>query len=563
MRIPVIAVLLLACSTAIAPASAQTLCDGKKVSAVMIQRSERTIMDKARAPGWSRALLQPLLLGATTRNSAIRPFLQLVEGGDCSERRRSESERVLRLQPYIADATVRTVDEPDGRVRVEVETVDDLRPILGLGLRGTKVSNAELGNSSVAGTGHLVAVNWRDGRVFRDGFGLRYTDYHFLGRPARANLVVQRQPLGTFLLASLARPFFTDLQHSAAFAGFVRDDGYVGFVRPEGDALSLSAVRERADVGGAFRLGLGGSTRVLLGALASFERRRAAAKPVIITDSGFVQTTDLTLVDRYKTTDATQVGLVTGVRAISFVKAKGFDALEGIQDVGRGIQLATTVGTSVRGSQREPFLTGDMYVGAGTAKAFVGLRTQVESRRRDGQLRNMVGSGRLALYLRPSPRVTQLLSVEYAGALRQDVPFQLTIDDPLSGARGYAGSRLAGGRLVVARAEHRIVLPGISNYLGWGVAAFGDAAHMWAGDVPFGASGTRASAGIGILAAVPRQSRSLARVDFAYPLMSDKNAKDLVIRFTFGLTGRSFWRESGQIARARLGTSASDIFTWP
>ena len=188
MRIPVIAVLLLACSTAIAPASAQTLCDGKKVSAVMIQRSERTIMDKARAPGWSRALLQPLLLGATTRNGAIRPFLQLVEGGDCSERRRSESERVLRLQPYIADATVRTVDEPDGRVRVEVETVDDLRPILGLGLRGTKVSNAELGNSSVAGTGHLVAVNWRDGRVFRDGFGLRYTDYHFLGQIGRAHV---------------------------------------------------------------------------------------------------------------------------------------------------------------------------------------------------------------------------------------------------------------------------------------------------------------------------------------------------------------------------------------
>ena len=153
--------------------SAQTPCDGKTVSYVVIQRSERTIMDKARAPGWSRALLQPLLLGEPTRNSAIRPFLQLAEGKECSERRRAESERLLRLQPYIADATVRTFDEPDGRVRVEVETVDDLRPIIGLGVRGSTVSNVELGNSNIAGSGHLAAISWRDGRAFRDGYGVR------------------------------------------------------------------------------------------------------------------------------------------------------------------------------------------------------------------------------------------------------------------------------------------------------------------------------------------------------------------------------------------------------
>ena len=141
------------------PDSTPSRCDGKTVSTVVIRRSERTIMDKARAPAWSRAILQPLLLGTPTRESAIRPFLQLKDGGPCTELRRAESERLLRLQPYLADATVQVVDEADGHVRVEVETIDDLRPIIGLGLKGARPTNAELGNNNVDGSGQLVAAS--------------------------------------------------------------------------------------------------------------------------------------------------------------------------------------------------------------------------------------------------------------------------------------------------------------------------------------------------------------------------------------------------------------------
>jgi len=361
----------------------------------------------------------------------------------------------------------------------------------------------------------------------------------------------------------LARPFYTDLQHSAAYVGYLRDDGYVRFLRPRAEALSLSTVRERADMGAAFRLGIYGSTKVLLGALASFERRTTATRPVIISDSGFVATTDTTLRNRYRTTDATRLGIVTGVRALTFVKVQGFDALEGYQDIGRGMQLATTVGSTVSDTQKGPFVTGDIYAGAGGVQSFVGLRTQIESRRNDGRWSNLVWSGRLAWYSRPNDRQTRLWSLEYVGAWRQDVPYQLSIDDPQGGIRGYNGSRLAGGQLLVLRAERRRVMPGMSTYLVWGIAAFGDAAQMFKGDVPFGATVTRASVGLGILAAVLRESRSIARVDFAYPVVPDKNAKHLAIRFTYSLIGRSFWRETGQIARARVGTPASDIFAWP
>ena len=43
---------------------------------------------------------------ATTNPEIIRRFLALKPGERCTELRRSESERILRAQPYLADATV-------------------------------------------------------------------------------------------------------------------------------------------------------------------------------------------------------------------------------------------------------------------------------------------------------------------------------------------------------------------------------------------------------------------------------------------------------------------------
>jgi len=544
-------------------AAAQTPCDGKIVSGVTIVRSSRTVVDKMRAPKWSRPILAPLLVGIPTRERAIRPFLQLSEGKPCTEIRRAESERLLRLQPYLADAAVRVIDESDGQVRIDVETIDDIRPIIGLGLRGSVPNFIELGNNNIAGEGYLASASWRDGRVFRDGFALRLTDYHAFNRPYLFKLQLDRQPLGSFVQTSLAQPFYTDLQASAAYTGYLRDNGYQSFIRPEGDPISIETVRERFDLGAAFRLNIAGSARLLLGALGSVERRRTNSKPVIITDSGFVQTSDKSLVDRYTVSNATRVGVVVGIRNVSFVKAKGFDALEGVQDVGRGAQLATTIGSTLSGTYSGPFATADMYAGIGGASSFLGLRTQVETRRNDQGWSNIVGSGRLAWYSRPNDRQTRLWSLEYVGALRHDVPYQLTVDDPESGIRGYAGSRLAGAQRLILRAERRFVMPGVSRYLGWGLAGFADAAHMWKGDVPFGASGTRGSVGLSVLGAVPRESRSLARLDFAFPFVPDKGARDFAVRFTYSIAGRSFWREPSQISRARVSASASDIFTWP
>ena len=538
-------------------------CDGRIVSHVEFRRASRTVMDKQRAPQWARTVLQPLLLGAPTRAEAINPYLQLHDGGQCTERRREESERLLRALPYIADASVQVFDEADGRVRVEVETVDDIRPIIGLGVRDSKLSELELGNSNIGGAGYLLAARWRDGRAFRDGYGARFADYRVFGGPNVAQVSFERAPLGSFSLVSLGRPFFSDLQHAAGYIGYVKDDGYATFVRPVGDPLSIKASRERADAGLSLRLNARGSVTFLLGALASMERREAGQQVVIIRDTGFVDTTSSVLAGRYREQRSTRAGVVIGARALTFAKVRAFDGLEGIQDIARGMQFSATVGKGVDGIDRRTFVTADFYTGVGTDESFLGLRTQMEVRQNPGGWGDGVASGRLAWYSHPSPRQTRLYSVEYVGSSADSVPYQITMSDVQSGLRGYTGSLLAGGRRVVARAERRLIMPGISRYLGWGVAGFADAGQMWAGKVPFGANGFRASAGVSVLAAVPRESRSVLRVDVGYPIVKDVNAKGVDVRVTYKIFGRAFWKEPTQIARARLGSPTTDIFAWP
>ena len=99
---------------------------------------------------------------------------------------------------------------------------------------------------------------------------------------------IAQTPLGSYAQFSVGRPFYTDLQHTACYAGYVKDDGYLSFTRTDGDPFSITSSRERADAGVAFRVNTLGRITWLVGALTSYERRGSGSDVVIITDSGFV-----------------------------------------------------------------------------------------------------------------------------------------------------------------------------------------------------------------------------------------------------------------------------------
>lgn len=536
-------------------------CNGETISLVIVSRQEPVMVE--RSAGWARPFLRFALSGAPTRVSAIAPFLLVKQGEACTETLLSESERVLRAQPYLADA--RAVATPDGTggVTVTFSTVDDIRPIVGLGLKNNSPTRLKLGSGNLAGYGMLTSLQWQQGFAFRDGWSFRFADYHVLGRPYLFDTQLERSPLGEIASGSLSQPLYSQLQKFAWSATFAHVNRYQTFIRGENvDPLSLDVARRSWELNALYRIG-GGSYGVFAGAQVGGDRTAPADNGVVITDKGFVDDPDTTLGPRYSTQNRTLVAAILGARALSFFKAQSFDALEGAQDVARGVQIGTLLGHGV-GSDNDGWFSGSqIYAGAGSPRSFVGMQTSVETGRANGSWGDMIAESRVAWYSRPTRRRTQIASVEFAGAWNTTIPLQLRLGTDRVGVRGYEGSRTTGGRRAVARLEERLVFPGIARYMGFGGAAFVDVGKMWAGDVPFGETvNPRVGAGIGLIFAVPRSSRQNLRVDIAAPLISDAGAK-WGVNFTITGGRPRFWRPASDLSRARSAAQTPVVFGWP
>ena len=537
-------------------------CNGETISEVVVRREEPAMIERS-APKWSRAFLRAVLSGPTTRESAVQPFLIPKPGSTCTTLTLDETERVLRSQPYLADADAQVIPDGAGRVRIEVETSDDIRPILSLSARDGDLTRFRIGNANIGGYGMLVSASWQQGFAFRDGLGARFTDYSFLGRPLLLDFVLERAPLGETVNASLSRPLYTQLQRFAWTVELATIDNYQRFRRSD-DLLpiSLSVERRFWRANALYRIG-NRTLGTFLGAQLASENILPGARGVIVSDTGLASDPDLVLLRRYGETERTRAEAIFGVRALSFFKAQGFDALEGTQDMANGLQVVTALGKGIGSGDHDNFTATELYLGAGTPRSFVGLQGSVEAARDGSDWRDVIGSGRLAWYRRPSRRRTRVASLEYSGAWNASIPYQLAIGASGVGVRGYEDASTSGARRAVFRLEERFMLGGISRHVGFGLAGFGDVGKTWAGDVPFGETvNPRVGLGTGLLLAVPRRSRRLVRIDVATPLISDPGAKwGIDIRITSGRA--RFWREPGDVARARSSAQLPRAFNWP
>jgi hypothetical protein len=494
----------------------------------------------------------------------------LEEGQPCVELRRAESERILRAQPYLADARISVFPDGDG-VRLDVYVVDEAATVLGGGVRGAspRPTALKLGNANVAGQGIYAAAQWQEGFFYRDGFGLQFRHPQVFARPYLFSLDAARHDVGQEWMAELSHPFLTDLQRIAWRVNAGSTENFVRFLRDEGTMPSLSSRRDFADVGGIVRIGVPGQLS-LFGISFSHERERPGVMPEVISDTGrYVDSTAIAVFeDRYRRYEAARVNALWGVRNVRFMRVTGFDALTGPQDVRVGMQFGTLFGRSlsVLGSTDDDiFVSSDLYAGMGTRRAFAALQLQGEGRQ-DGNTNRWDGvlaGGRFAWYIKPALEHTIVASLDYGGGWRQRLPFQLTLRDLEGGVRGYRGSQLGGAQRLVGRLEERWMI-GRPRELGdIGLALFTDAGRLWAGDAPFGVdSRIKTGVGVGLLAAVPPRSRRLYRVDVAYPLSADPHA-GWEVRFTTGDFTRTFWTEPRDLNRGRERTVPTSVFTWP
>ncbi len=558
--------LVVSCAEASAQETTSTTvsCDGKIVSAIAITPRDPSFLS---IPRRLRKVARGVgLLHTTSKAEVIGRFLLLEVGQRCTERQLAESERILRLQPFLADATVRAVPDTAGGVRVEVETIDEIPTVFGLHFHGMLPSALRFGNGNVGGQGLYLAASVKRGFAYRTGVGVYGTAYQVFGRPYTMALVAERAPLGSTLTLALGHTFFTDLQRTAWHMGYGNVDRYVSFLPPEGDAISLGVRRRFWDLGAVRRLGLGRRS-AFVGALLTHENVAPADHTVIVSDTGLFVDTSATLGGPIPAYRNLRLNAVVGVRALSFMPVRGFDALRAVQDVATGVQFGALVGRGIPrfgANDDDIFVSTDFYAGRGSATSFAALRVEGEARRdrRTNRWDSMIGSGRLAWYFKPAVAHVLISSVEFGGGWRTRVPFQLMLGDRQGGVRGYQASHVAGAIRSVARLEDRWSIGNLTKHGALGLAGFIDAGRVWGGDAPFGVnSRTVVAVGVGLLAAAPPQSPRLWRLDLAIPVSPDPHAR-WELRLSSVWT-RVFWREPADVARGRAGAAPSTIFSWP
>ncbi|MGI9090995.1 MAG: BamA/TamA family outer membrane protein [Gemmatimonadaceae bacterium] len=566
-------------------AAAGGACNGEIVSRIDI---ETLPPFEPGGPSLSaRAARIATALHATTSENVVRRFLLLHPGEPCSDLQLRESERILRVQPFLGNANIVAIPDGQGGVSLNVVTSDETS-LIADGTFTTKspvVRALRLGDQNIGGSAIAGVASWRHGTFFRDIYRASVTDYQFLGRPYQLSLQGSRNEIGGSWDALITHPFFTDLQRRSWRASAGSLSGYLSFNRrddspgpphdfdgphkhpDEPPNVSLKFSRSYANIGSVAALGPIGRV-FLVGGTLSRESERTGSIPVQLYESAIIPDTSSVLFGRYGNHQSSRANLLLGFRHIQFMRVQGFDAVEGEQDVRTGVEVATLLGKGfklVPEDERDYFVSADLYAGRGSPTSFRAFEVLTERRRNlethtwDG----ILATGRAAWYLHANHRHTSIFDVEYSGGWRQRVPFQVRLSDRDGGLRGYRASDLGGGQRLVSRLEQRYWLGHIRQFASVAGAVFVDAGKLWAGESPFGVTtGVKLSAGVGLLAGLPPRSRRTWRVDLAVPLNDGRDAARYEIRFTNRDFTRWFWREPGDVLSSRERSIPNSIFNW-
>ncbi|HEV7704318.1 MAG TPA: hypothetical protein VGO46_08495 [Gemmatimonadaceae bacterium] len=567
MRISASIALLL--SAALAPgARAQAgnavKCEGQIISDIQVQT--RPPYYPRHGKLWESPIGILSSIHTNTKPDVVRRFLIVEPGQPCDDRRRSESERLLRAQPFIAKASVNAYDDGNGGVIIVAQTTDELTTIIDGGTSPTSpyLASVTVGDGNLKGGAKYATAHWAHGK-YRDYFGANYTDYQFLGKPWHLDLQGLRGDAGiSNYLIGAEHPFLTDEQRFAWRAVTLDHQDIYSFRRSNDTSAVIDFSRKFVDVGGVVRLGQPGRLS-LFGMSISSEDDTPALPPELT--PGVPYDTLMQILNRHKNA---RLNLLWGIRSIDFVRVERFDALTAAQDMQAGFQLGTLLGRSleVLGSTDDDiFLASNIYAGAGGKRTFAYLQAAIEGRNSytNNQWDGIIGSARVTMYQRLMGSHTLVGSVDWAGIWNQRVPVQLPLGELDGGVRGYHSSPDAGNIRFVARLEDRWYLGKIRDQADVGMAAFGDAGRVWQGDAPLGYGVTtplKFGAGLGLLVAVPPGSKVTYRLDIARALSPDLRAR-WQFRVSFVNADRFLYREPRDVRSGRELVTPNSVFSWP
>jgi len=568
-------------------------CNGRVITAIDIRPQPPYLGVVPSDPRLAKMMNRASRFHKTTRAAVIRHFLALRVGERCVEERRVESERLLRAQPFLQSVHIAAFPDGEDGVRIDVFTVDELAGEVGASFGGPApwVDGLKLGNGNLAGNAMRVAAEWARTPGYHDQIGGEFDDFQTFGHPWVFDGSAHIDHVGGDIDASIAHPFFLDLQQIGWRAASGSDHDYIQFRAPNYPyAPTLDLERVYANAGGLFRIGNpatgGPNTDVnqpiradrlaLVGLAVSHEQDAIGGGPVLLTRQGpIADTTAATAAQfagRFGSHEEDRINALFGFRSVRYITVRGFDALLGEQDVPLGVQFSGVVGRSLavlHSGSHDTFFSGRFDLALGSRSSILRGGVETEARRDEttGRWDGLITSGRGAWYIKAGLANTITLSTDVAFGQRVRVPFQLALGDPDGGVRGYLGSNVAGAARGVGRAEYRtLIRPPIRLLRAaatWAVAGFVDGGRVWRGDVPFGnTSPTVASAGVSLLVGIPRASRQLWRVDLAEPLVHQPRS-GLELRVSSGSAARTWWTEPPDVTRSREKTVTPSLYSYP
>jgi hypothetical protein len=559
--LPVLPVLVVAAAArAQRSVPATQRCDGQIVHEVSVSALRPPFTGEAKY--WRRFARTFGLHHATTDTAVVRRFLAIDTGAVCTDFRLRESARLLREEPFLADARVQSVPDGSGGVRVEVETTDEIPVLASASLSHGRLSYLELGNENMFGDAWLLAVHGSDDPLTGRGGGFRMSDYQFLNRPYQLDAQADWDQRSSGWLLDASHGYLTDLQRIAWEAGLGQlHQKFITLHRGEGiDDLALAFRRFAADVGGVVKLGNIRTPILLGGALTNL--RIDPTGSFSVTNHGV--NADTTLSTRYGSQRHTRLTAIGAWRNLNFVAAHGFDALTATEDMPTGFQLFGHIGRGVRafGGESDFFTLADALAGLGSSATYAGLHVISEARHQIGasQWDGIITSGRLGLYWKPNdPNLVRAWG-EFGGGWRVRSPFQLQLATENQRLIGYKGVAV-GGRRAAGGIEARHVVSGLTSKADVGVGAFLNAARLWAGDAPFGMNTPLLpSAGVSLFGAFPHGSQRLLRIDVGAPLRSGLVRSGWEIRLLYIDAMRLSREEPRDVTNAREQLVGPDVF---
>ena len=505
----------------------------------------------------------------TTAPEVVRNFVLLERGKPCSPLQRYETERILRAQPFLAQASVTAFSDGGDGVRVEVVTVDEPSLVAVVGVNGHTpfVHRLTLGNANLGGQGVYASASWRDGHGLRSLVAGRVSLYQLWRRPYQLHAAAARRERGSDWSTLLVLPFLSDVQRSAWRLGVSQARDFVPYYRPDTMRAGVPVGRTLGDMGAITRIGRPGRL-ALLGLSLTLDRARVDSMPVTLGSDGELPDSTPELIGRFVGFRTARVNALVGFRAVRFMRVTGFDALSAEQDVRKGLQLGVTVGRSLPFDEEwddDVYLSVGTYIGGGSPRSFGAVEFGAEGRHAigDDEWSAIYTGGRAAVYLRPHDRHTLTTSAEWSGAFNPRLPVQLSLTDRRAGVHGYVRTREGGAQRLVLRGEERWRLADIRGTADVGITAFFESGRLWRGDAALGTDTPwRTALGGGIVMAIPRRSQRMWRAEIAVPVTPGAGGR-FELRLGSADRTSTWWVESYDPRRSGKRSTLGDVFSWP